>query len=71
MTPDRLQGRMNATFRTVYWGAQPLGGFLGGVLGANIGLPTTIVLGGLIAAACCTAVLFTPLRRIRTATVPV
>jgi MFS family permease len=67
LTPDHLQGRMNATFRTVYWGAQPLGGVLGGWLGATIGVPQTIALGGVCAAVLSLAVLLTPLGRFRQA----
>lgn len=32
ITPDRLQGRMNATVRFLVWGTIPIGAFLGGVL---------------------------------------
>jgi MFS family permease len=48
ITPDRLQGRMNATMRTIVWGTIPLGSFLGGVLGETIGVVLTIVLGAVI-----------------------
>ena len=42
LTPDRLQARMNATMRALFWGPRPLGFLLGGVLGSAIGLvPTT------------------------------
>ncbi len=43
IVPDRLQGRMNATVRTIVWGTIPLGGFLGGVLGETIGIVPTLV----------------------------
>src|SRR5438552_7489629 len=33
ITPDRVQGRMNATVRTVIWGTIPIGAFIGGVIG--------------------------------------
>lgn len=48
ITPDRLQGRMNATMRTIVWGTIPLGSFLGGVLGESIGVVLTIALGAVI-----------------------
>jgi len=48
ITPDRLQGRMNATMRTIVWGTIPLGSFLGGVLGGSIGIISTIILGAVI-----------------------
>ncbi|GGL39255.1 hypothetical protein GCM10014719_45430 [Planomonospora parontospora subsp. antibiotica] len=33
ITPERLLGRMNASMRFLMWGAAPVGGLLGGVLG--------------------------------------
>ncbi len=49
ITPDRLQGRMNATMRTIVWGTIPIGSLLGGILAGVIGVVPTIVLGGFIA----------------------
>jgi MFS family permease len=43
ITPDNMQGRMNATTRFVTAGLIALGGLLGGVLGAAIGLQRTLV----------------------------
>jgi predicted MFS family arabinose efflux permease len=43
-TPDRLQGRVNAVFRLIVWGSQPLGVALAGVLLERIGPDLTIVL---------------------------
>ncbi len=37
LCPPRLLGRMNATMRFIVWGTLPLGGLLGGVLGAWLG----------------------------------
>jgi len=48
LTPDRLQARMNATMRTLFWGPRPLGFLLGGFAGSLFGLVPTIVLGGII-----------------------
>jgi hypothetical protein len=63
--PDRLLGRMNASVRFVVWGAMPIGGLLGGVLGESIGVRATLW-------ACCTTMavavlplLFSPLVRMR------
>jgi MFS family permease len=42
ITPERLQGRMNAVVRFMYWGPQPAGFALGGVLAAVIGLRPTL-----------------------------
>jgi predicted MFS family arabinose efflux permease len=65
LTPDRLQGRMNATFRTFYWGAQPLGSLIGGWLGSTVGVPQTIAFGGACAVLLSLAVLATPLGGVR------
>lgn len=45
ITPDRVQGRMNATMRTIVWGTIPVGAFIGGVLGSTIGVVPTIFIG--------------------------
>ncbi len=42
-TPDRLQGRMNAIFRLIVWGSQPLGVALAGLLLERIGPEQTII----------------------------
>ena len=47
ITPDRLQGRMNATMSFIAWGVVPLGGLLGGGLGEMIGLRSTLLLAAL------------------------
>jgi MFS family permease len=45
-TPDHLNARMNAVFRTVYWGAWPLGELVGGALGSAAGvIPAMVILG--------------------------
>ena len=43
ITPDRLQGRVNATMRFFAGGAMPIGALTGGALGGVIGLPWTLV----------------------------
>jgi MFS family permease len=50
IVPIRLQGRMNATMRTIVWGTLPVGSFIGGVLGTLIGLQATIIGGSLLSA---------------------
>lgn len=45
ITPDRLQGRMNATMRTIVWGTIPIGAFIGGILGSTIGVVPTLWIG--------------------------
>jgi MFS family permease len=45
ITPDRVQGRMNATVRTVIWGTMPIGAFVGGVIGSAYGLLPAMYIG--------------------------
>lgn len=45
ITPHRLQGRMNASFRVINVCAMMIGALLAGVLGEVIGLRTTLVVG--------------------------
>jgi predicted MFS family arabinose efflux permease len=46
LTPDHLQGRMNSIFRTVFWGAWPIGNVAGGYLGSVIGSRASILFAG-------------------------
>jgi MFS family permease len=47
ITPERLQGRMNAAMRWVVWGTIPLGTLLGGGLATWFSLRTALWVGGL------------------------
>jgi MFS family permease len=47
ITPERMQGRMNATMRFIVWGTIPIGSTLGGILGGVIGLHETIWVGAI------------------------
>jgi MFS family permease len=65
LCPPALLGRMNASMRFLVWGTMPLGGLLGGALGASIGVRATLVVA---AAGGCLAVLpvfLSPLRSLR------
>lgn len=44
VTPDRLLGRMNASYRLVLLGTQPPGAFLAGVIGQSFGLHTALLI---------------------------
>jgi MFS family permease len=46
IVPDRIQGRMNATVRTINWGTMPVGAIIGGTLGITVGVIGTILIGG-------------------------
>ena len=47
ITPERLQGRMNAAMRWVVWGTIPLGALLGGAIGQWISLKTALWIGAI------------------------
>jgi len=38
ITPDRILGRINSSYRLVAWGTRPLGAAVGGLLGELLGL---------------------------------
>ena len=63
LTPDHLQGRMNSIFRTVYWGAWPLGNLVGGYVGSLIGARTTIFTAGILFGTISLMFLVAPLRK--------
>jgi hypothetical protein len=65
LTPPRLQGRMNATFRLCYWGSWPLASFAGGAVGSVIGASPTIAIGGLMGVLSAAIIAFSPLGRLR------
>ncbi|MGZ8716763.1 MAG: MFS transporter, partial [Gaiellaceae bacterium] len=47
ITPERLQGRMNATMRWIVWGTIPLGTLLGGALATAYSLRTALWVGAI------------------------
>lgn len=47
LVPDRLLGRVNASFWMVVRGAVPLGALLGGLLGTKFGLRATLLVGAM------------------------
>jgi predicted MFS family arabinose efflux permease len=61
ITPDRLQGRMNATMRTIVWGTIPLGSFIGGVLVTLAGVTPTLIVGAVISGGSFVWILFGPI----------
>jgi MFS family permease len=65
ITPDRVQGRMNASMRFVVWGTIPIGSLIGGFLGEQIGLRTTMLAGGLGGLLAGLWVFFSPVRALR------
>jgi MFS family permease len=47
ITPERLQGRMNATMRWIVWGTMPLGSLLGGAIATTYSIRTALWVGGI------------------------
>ncbi|MBB5959953.1 MFS family permease [Saccharothrix tamanrassetensis] len=60
--PDHLLGRMNASIRFVVWGALPLGGLVGGLLGSEVGILATLWVAAAGRALSFVWVVFSPLR---------
>jgi hypothetical protein len=48
ITQSSLQGRMNATMRTIVWGTLPVGSLIGGVVGSTLGIVPTILIAGFV-----------------------
>jgi MFS family permease len=71
ITPDRVQGRMNATMRTIVWGTIPIGAFIGGILGSAIGLVPTIFLGGAVSLLAALWIFLGPVIRLKEQPAPV
>jgi MFS family permease len=65
ITPERLQGRMNATMRFMVWGTIPIGSLVGGALGDAIGLRATLWVGALGGLTSVLPVLFSGVRTLR------
>jgi len=65
VTPDPLQGRMNATISFITWGIVPLGGLLGGGLGQALGLRPTLLLAALGELLAILWLLLSPIRSLR------
>ena len=71
ITPERMQGRMNATMRFLVWGTIPIGSLIAGVLATTIGLRETIVIGAIGGFVPMLFVLFSPVRSLREMPEPV
>ncbi|MBM7773852.1 MFS family permease [Actinokineospora baliensis] len=70
VTPARLLGRMNASYRLLLFGTIPLGALLGGALAAAFGLRTGLVLGVVGLMLPMAWVLFSPVYRLRAMPAP-
>ncbi|WP_151524643.1 MFS transporter [Serinicoccus kebangsaanensis] len=65
LCPKPLLGRMNASIRFLVWGPMPIGGFLGGVLGQQLGLVPTLWIFAVVALLASLPVLLSPLAGMR------
>ncbi|MDQ2845524.1 MAG: MFS transporter [Actinomycetota bacterium] len=66
LCPPKLLGRMNASARFLIWGTMPIGSFIGGVLGRNLGTVPTLWVSAAGGALALLPVVFSPLWRLRT-----
>src|SRR5438270_2120852 len=65
ITPERLQGRMNAAMRWIVWGTIPLGTLAGGAIAQTTSLHTALWVGAVGALPVFLWVLLSPVRSIR------
>jgi predicted MFS family arabinose efflux permease len=65
LTPDELQGRVNATGRWINWSIIPVGSLIGGALATAIGLRATIAVGAGVGLLALPWLLLSPIRSLR------
>jgi MFS family permease len=65
LVADHVLGRVNASWRFLVFGAQPLGALLGGALGATLGLRATLVVSSFGMLAGCLWAFRSPVRSLR------
>ena len=71
VTPDRLQGRMHASYRLLIYGSIPVGGLLGGALGSAVGLRPTLAIGVVGLFSAILWILFSSIRKLQSPPDPV
>jgi MFS family permease len=65
LIPDRLRGRVNASFMFLTTGVRPVGALLGGFLGESIGLQAIFLVGALGMLAAAAVIFISPVRSVR------
>ena len=66
VTPTPLMGRVNATVQTAIYGVRPLGALAGGLVAAQAGLQSALVLIAVAFALSTLVIVLSPLARLRT-----
>ncbi len=65
LTPDSMLGRMNATIRFLIWGTIPIGTFIGGISGSQLGIRPTLLIAGIGYLLCCLPLFLSPIPGLR------
>lgn len=65
LVPKEVQGRMNATMRTIVWGTLPLGSIMGGFVGSALGTHLTIGVMTALGSLAFLWVLLSPVRHVK------
>jgi len=65
ITPQHLQGRMNATMRSLNWSTVTAGALIGGMLGDSIGLAPTLLVGAAASLLASVWLIVSPVRHMR------
>ncbi len=65
ITPERLQGRMNASMRFFVWGTMPLGSLTGGAIAATVSLRAALFVGAIGGCFSIVPILLSPIRSLR------
>jgi MFS family permease len=65
ITPERIQGRMNATMRFLVWGTIPIGQVIGGVVASAVGARGALVVGGVLGSFAFLPILFSTVRTLQ------
>lgn len=70
ITPERIQGRMNATMRFLVWGTIPIGQIIGGGVASAVGARGALVVGGILGCFAFVPILFSTVRSLDRIPVP-
>ena len=71
ITPERIQGRMNATMRFLVWGTIPIGSIIGGIVATVIGARGAVLVGGILGCFAFVPILFSSVRQLERIPTPV